>query len=65
MPVDEIGVAEWSPGSVDQDVPPTQVHITFSVADLEFAIRLKTRERAEWLCATIMKHAENVWPKRT
>jgi len=67
MVVDEIQVAEWSPGTVDQDVPATQVHIVLKIPDfpVQLAIRLKTRARVEWLCATLMKHADGVWPKRS
>jgi hypothetical protein len=67
LPVEEIGIYEWSPGTVEENLPATQVHIMIQLPDfpVQIAVRLKTRERVEWLCATLMKHADGVWPKRT
>jgi len=61
--VDDVRVAEWSPGSTSLNtLPPTQVHLLVEMKDLgTIVIRLKSRRAADELLDALKFHADNVW----
>lgn len=65
VPVSEMRVASWSPGAEGEGVPPTQVHILYTVEELkvQFLMRLKSREAADALINALIEHRDYVWGK--
>lgn len=63
VPVSNMQVASWSPGAEGEGVPPTQVHILYTVEDLDvqFLMRLKSREAADALINALIEHRDYVW----
>jgi hypothetical protein len=57
-------VAEWSPGRVSEDVPPTEVHLLIPVPGLKFGLRLKSASPVDELVGVLLEHRKNVWGPR-
>lgn len=65
VPVNDLQVTSWSPGSEDENLPPTQVHVLYRVPKLQalFAIRLKSREVTDSFIAALVEQRDRVWGK--
>jgi len=73
--VDDLQVANWAPGDVEQGDKPTQIHILFTppmeqlIAAYNLhhgipivAIRLKSRAVVDSLIDALISHRDELWP---
>lgn len=62
--VNEIHVSSWSPGDATKGDPVTEVHVILDVQGIPrpIVMRIKSKERADWLIEALIEHRNYVWP---
>lgn len=64
---DRLEVFSWSPGTANEKLPCTQVHIICQkpkLSGMAFVLRLKSRAACQDLIEALKKHMEDVWPEK-
>jgi hypothetical protein len=54
-------VASYSPGSVGEDLPCTEVHLLINIPDVRFGLRLKSARALDELVGALLQHRTDVW----